>query len=70
MQLFDEKDFIGSQEYNSEKMEFSIIHKLFETALEICLWIFFFYVAIWNWMDSLLGSFGLCGSEPYRNDIL
>lgn len=55
--------------YNAEKMEFSIIHKLFESAFEVLLWIFFFYVAIWNWMDTILSSFALCG-EPYRVDIL
>ena len=25
---------------------------------------------VWNWIDSLLATFALCSSEPYRNDIL
>jgi len=51
-------------------MEFSILHKLFDTALEVLLWIFFWYVAIWNWIDHLLSSFGLCSDTPYINDII
>lgn len=68
--LFDEKEFNASQVYNAEKMEFSILHKMFETGLEALLWVGFFYVAIWNWMDSLMSSFALCSGEPYRNDII
>ena len=51
-------------------MEFSIIHKLFETAFEILLWVFFGYLFIWNWVDSVMGSGGLCSDEPYRNDMM
>ena len=51
-------------------MEFSVVHQLFDTALEACLWVFFFYVGIWNWMDGLLSTFGLCGDQPYVNDIM
>ena len=69
-QFFDEKEFKDSQEYNAEKMEFGMIHKLFDTALEALLWIMFWYVAIWNWMDGLMSSFGLCSDEPYKNDIM
>ena len=68
--LFNEKEFEDSQVYNAEKMEFRIIHKLFESILEILLWVLFFYVSIWNWMDSLMGSFAICSSEPYRSDML
>lgn len=34
------------------------------------LWIFFWYVAIWNWMDGLIATFSLCADDAYRNDIL
>jgi len=51
-------------------MEFSIIHKLFDTAIEALLWILFFYVAIWNWMNGLMSTFGLCADKPYVNDII
>ena len=69
-QFFDEKEFKDSQEYNAEKMEFGMIHKLFDTALEALLWVLFWYVAIWNWMDGMMSSFGLCSDEPYKNDIM
>mmetsp|Transcript_23052 Transcript_23052/g.30661 ORF Transcript_23052/g.30661 Transcript_23052/m.30661 type:complete len:370 (-) Transcript_23052:99-1208(-) len=51
-------------------MEFSVVHKLFDTALEALLWVFFWYVAIWNWMDHIMSSLGLCSDQPYRNDIM
>lgn len=43
-------------------MHFSIIHKLVDTAFEILLWVFLWYVAIWNLMDSVMASFGLCSA--------
>ena len=46
--------------YNAEKMEFSILFKIFDTAIEILLWVCFFYVSIWNWMDGLMSTFALC----------
>ena len=51
-------------------MEFSIVHLLFDTAVEVLLWILFWYVAIWNWMDTLLNTFALCSDTPYVNDIM
>jgi STE24 endopeptidase len=51
-------------------MQFSIIHTLFDTALEALLWIFFWYVAIWNWMDGIMNTFALCNETPWKNDIL
>jgi len=56
--------------YNAEKMEFSILHKIFDTAIEVLLWIFFWYVAIWNWMDGLMNTFALCADQPYISDII
>ena len=41
-------------------MEFSMLHKLIDFAVEVCLWVFFFYVAIWNWMDGLMSTFAMC----------
>jgi len=70
LDLFDEKEFNDSQIYNAEKMEFRIIHNLFETALEVIFWVFLCFSTVWNWVDSTLSSFGLCSNEPYRNDIL
>ena len=46
--------------YNAEKMEFSILFRLFDTVIEILLWVCFFYVSIWNWMDGLMSTFALC----------
>jgi STE24 endopeptidase len=43
---------------------------LFDTALEVVLWVFFWYVGIWNWMDGLLHTFALCSAKPYVNDIM
>ena len=51
-------------------MEFSILHKIFDTAIEVLLWIFFWYVAIWNWMDGLMNTFALCADQPYISDII
>jgi len=68
--LFTEKEFEDSQTYNAEKMEFSIIHKILDAALEVLLWVFFWYVAIWEWMDSLLSGSALCSDTPYINDIM
>ena len=69
-ELFNEQEFEDSQKYNAEKMEFSILHKLFDTAFEVLLWVFFWYVAIWNWMDSLMSNFAMCADQPYVNDII
>lgn len=51
-------------------MEFSILHKLFDTTLEALMWVFFWYVAIWNWMDGIMNTFALCSDTPWKNDIL
>ena len=51
-------------------MGFSIIHKIFDTAIEAVLWIFFLYVVIWNWMDGFMAKFNLCADKPYVNDIM
>ena len=59
-QLFTQQEFADSQMYNAEKMEFSILFKIFDTAIEILLWVCFFYVSIWNWMDGLMSTFALC----------
>ena len=59
-ELFTEQEFTDSQMYNAEKMEFSILHKIFDTVVEVLLWVFFWYVAIWNWMDGLMNTFALC----------
>ena len=56
--------------YNAEKMEFSVLHKIFDTAIEVLLWVFFWYVAIWNWMDGLMSTFSLCADQPYVSDIV
>ena len=68
--LFDEKEFNDSQVYNAEKMGFSIFHKLFETVVELSLWASLCYVLVWNKIDSVMSSIGLCSDEPYRNDII
>ena len=59
-QLFTQQEFADSQMYNAEKMEFGILFKIFDTAIEILLWVCFFYVSIWNWMDGLMSTFALC----------
>ena len=69
-EFFNQQEFVDSQKYNAEKLEFSIIHKLFDTAIEVLFWVLFWYVAIWNWTDGLLASFGLCADKPYVNDIM
>ncbi len=51
-------------------MQFSIIHAVFDAGIEAVLWIGFFYVAIWNWMDGLMQTFALCDETPWKNDIL
>ena len=51
-------------------MEFTIIHKLFDAGIEVLLWVFLWYVAIWNWMDQTQANLGLCGDEPYKNDMI
>lgn len=51
-------------------MEFSILHRLFDTTLEALMWVFFWYVAIWNWMDGIMNTFALCSDTPWKNDIL
>ena len=51
-------------------MEFSILHKLFDAIVEALLWVFFLYVAIWNWMDGLMHTLALCADQPYVNDII
>jgi len=68
--IFELKEFTDSNKYNAEKMKFSIFHKLVETAIELTLWIFFLYVAIWNWMDGLMSSFGLCSGTSWVNDFI
>lgn len=51
-------------------MQFSIIHAIFDAGIEAILWIGFFYVAIWNWMDGLMQTFALCDETSWKNDIL
>ena len=51
-------------------MEFGIVYKIFDSAIEAALWIFFFYVSIWNWMDGIMETLALCFSKPYVSDIL
>ena len=67
---FDSKEFESSQKYNAEKMRFSILHKVVDGVLEFALWFFFFFVAIWNWTDSLMASFGLCSDTPWIGDFI
>lgn len=69
-ELFEQKEFEDSQKYNAEKKRFSIFHKIIDTGIDLALWIFFFYVAIWNWMDGLMATFGLCSDTPWVGDFI
>ena len=51
-------------------MGFSILHRLFDSVLELCFWILFIYVWFWDFTDTLMGSFGFCSDTPYINDII
>ena len=68
--FFEQKEFEDSQKYNAEKKRFSIFYKIIDTAIDLALWLFFFYVAIWNWMDSLMATFGLCSDTAWIGDFI
>lgn len=70
MDFFKQKEFDDSQKYNAEKQKFKIFHTFIDTVIDLCLWVFFFYVAIWNWMDGIMSSFSLCSEEPWINDLI
>ena len=46
------------------------MHRVVDSVIELCFWVFFIYVWFWDWTDSLMGTFGLCSDTPYINDII
>ena len=68
--FFEQKEFQDSQKYNAEKTKFSILHKIIDTGIEVALWVFFIYVGIWNWMDGIMSSLGLCSDTIWINDFI
>ena len=51
-------------------MGFTILYRVFESCLELLFWLLFFYVWFWELNDILMGTFALCSSTPYINDII
>lgn len=68
--FFEQKEFEDSQKYNAEKKKFSIFHKIVDTGIDFALWFLFFYVGIWNWMERIMSSFGLCSDTDWINDFI
>ena len=66
--IFERKEFEDSQKYNQEKHKFKMIHELVDTIVDLLLWVGFWYVAIWDWMNQLMSENGLeLRCESVRN---
>ena len=51
-------------------MSFSILHRIFDSVLELLFWVLFVYVYFWDFTDTLMGNMGICSDTPYINDII
>lgn len=66
--IFERKEFEDSQKYNQEKHKFKMIHELVDTIVDLLLWVGFWYVAIWDWMNQLMSENGLCSETKWVED--
>ena len=51
-------------------MTFSILHRIFDSVLELLFWVLFVYVYFWDFTDTLMSNMGICSDTPYINDII
>ena len=42
---------------------------MFELVIDLCFWLLFWWVWIWNRMDGLMATLNICADTPYINDI-
>ena len=66
---FDQTEFEDSQRYQYEKHSFKIVHSVFDFILDVCFWMLFWWVWVWNRIDGFMSTFALCADTPYINDI-
>ena len=50
-------------------MTLRMFHLVCETAVDLCFWLLFWYVWIWNKTDAFMAQFGLCSDTEYINDM-
>lgn len=66
---FNKQEFEDSQKYQYEKHSFKIVHSAFDLFTDLCFWLLFVWVWIWNRVDYIMSSLALCSDTPYINDI-
>ena len=68
-EFFDQKEFLDSQKFQHAKQKFKITHKIFDLCFDLVFWLLFLQVWIWDFVNGIMSTFGLCSDSSLRNDM-